>query len=409
MPVSRKPLSYTEFVTLLAFMVSIVAMATDVMLPALQEMGNDLGVTDPNDAQLVVTSLFVGFAVGQFLAGPLSDRYGRRPIIIGGYVVFVVGCGLSLIADSLDVMLAGRVLQGVGAAAPRVVSISLIRDGYEGRAMAKVMSVIMSVFILVPALAPSIGQGVMVFGGWPATFVLLLLMAVTACLWFGLRQPETLAPENQRPLTLSVLASGCAEAMRNPVVIGFTAATGCVFGAFLSYLSSAQQIFEQTFGVGDDFPLYFAAAALSIGAASVLNSLLVMRYGMRLLSTLALSGLVTLSAMFLILLLVTNQTPVVWQFMAWIMPSFFCVGLLFGNLNALAMEPLGHMAGLGSALVGSVSTVMSIPAGWLIGNLYDGTVIPMVSGFMCLGAAALVIVLWAGPYVDRPDLSRAKG
>lgn len=192
----RKPLSYAEFVTLLAFMVSIVAMATDLMLPALQEMGHDLGVSDPNDAQLVVTSLFVGFAVGQFLAGPLSDRYGRRPIIVGGYVVFVVGCVLSLIAQDLDVMLIGRVLQGVGAAAPRVVSISLIRDGYEGRAMAKVMSVIMSVFILVPALAPTIGQGVMMFGGWPSTFVLLLAMAVSACLWFGLRQPETLAVEN---------------------------------------------------------------------------------------------------------------------------------------------------------------------------------------------------------------------
>lgn len=200
-----------------------------------------------------------------------------------------------------------------------------------------------------------------------------------------------------------MLASGCIEALRNPVVLGFTAATGCVFGAFLSYLSSAQQIFEQTFGVGDDFPLYFAAAALSIGAASVLNSMLVMRFGMRLISTLALSGLVVWSGSFLALLMATDSTAVLWQFMAWIMPSFFCVGLLFGNLNALAMAPLGHMAGLGSALVGSVSTVMSIPAGWLIGNLYDGSVVPMVSGFLCMGIAALLIVLWAGPYVDRPQ------
>jgi len=386
---------------LLAFMVSIVAMATDVMLPALQEMGQNLGVTDPNDAQLVITSLFVGFAIGQLLAGPLSDRFGRRPVIIWGYAAFMVGCVLSLIAEDMTLMLIGRVLQGLGAAAPRVVSISLIRDGYEGRAMAKVMSVIMSVFILVPALAPSIGQGVMVFGGWPTTFVLLFFMALSACVWFGLRQPETLTPENQRPLTAAMLFSGCAEALRNPVVFGYTAATGCVFGAFLSYLSSAQQIFQQTFGVGDDFPIYFAAAALSIGAASLVNSMLVMRLGMRRISTVALVGVVALSGAFLALEMIAEGPILLWHFMAWIMPSFFCIGLLFGNLNALAMAPLGHMAGLGSALVGSVSTVMSIPAGWFIGNLYDGSAIPMVAGFLCLGAAALAIVLWAGPYVDR--------
>lgn len=389
-----KPLPLAEFVVMLAFMVSIVAMSTDIMLPALALIGNDLRVADPNDSQLVVSSLFVGFAIGQLIVGPLSDAYGRKPVIFAGYVIFVAGCVLSIVATDLTTMLVGRFLQGIGAAAPRIVSNSLIRDGYEGRAMARIMSIIMSVFILVPAIAPSIGQGVILVLPWQYTFVVLLAMAIAAAVWFGLRQPETLVPERRRALSVRNLVEGCAEILKMRVVVGYTLATGFIFGAFLSYLGSSRQVFQDTLHAGEMFSIYFGVAALALGAASLLNSMLVMRLGMRLLTHGALIGLVLLSGVFFAVFLAMEGRPSIVLFMAWQLTAFFCVGLLFGNLNALAMEPLGHMAGLGAALIGSVSTVISLPFGWAIGQMYDGTVLPLVGGFMVLGLAAFIIACW---------------
>ena len=389
-----KALPLAEFVIMLAFMVSIVAMATDIMLPALALIGEDLRVANPNDTQLVVSSLFVGFAIGQLIVGPLSDTYGRRPLILFGYVIFSVGCILSIVATDLTVMLIGRFLQGIGAAAPRVVGTSLVRDGYAGREMARIMSIIMAVFILVPAIAPSIGQGLIFVLPWEFTFVVLLAMAIVAASWFGTRQPETLAVENRRPLSVSNLLAGCVEILSMRTVLGYTIAMGCVFGAFLSYLSASRQVFQEALNAGEMFAIYFGLASLAIGAASVLNSLLVMRLGMRLLTQAALVGLVLSSVGFFALFHALDGQPSIALFMTWQLIAFFCVGLLFGNLNALAMEPLGKMAGLGAALVGSISTLISLPFGWLIGRMFDGTVLPLVGGFCLLGLAALTAACW---------------
>jgi len=389
-----KPLPLAEFVVMLAFMVSIVAMSTDIMLPALALIGEDLRVAEPNDTQLIVSSLFVGFAIGQLIVGPLSDTYGRRPVILVGYLFFVAGCILSIVASDLTAMLIGRFLQGIGAAAPRVVGTSLVRDGYAGREMARIMSIIMAVFILVPAIAPSIGQGLIFVLPWEFTFVALLVMAVSAFLWFGTRQPETLAPENRRPFSVSSLVAGCREILSMRTVLGYTLAMGCVFGAFLSYLSASRQVFQGALNAGEMFAIYFGLAALAIGAASLLNSVLVMRLGMRLLTQSALVALVLLSGGFFALFHALDGQPSVALFMTWQLAAFFCVGILFGNLNALAMEPLGKMAGLGAALVGSISTFISLPFGWLIGRMYDGTVLPLVGGFCALGLAALTAACW---------------
>jgi DHA1 family bicyclomycin/chloramphenicol resistance-like MFS transporter len=389
-----KPLRLAEFIVMLAFMVSIVAMATDIMLPALSMIGEDLRVGDPNDVQLVVSSLFFGFSVGQLIVGPISDTYGRKPVIFVGYFVFVVGCILSISSTDLATMLTGRFLQGVGAAAPRIVSTSLIRDGYVGRAMARIMSIIMSVFILVPAIAPSIGQGVILVLPWRYTFVVLLAMAVVAAVWFGVRQPETLARENRRALSLSNLVAGTIEVLSIRTVFGYTISMGFIFGAFLSYLGASRQIFQDALNVGDMFAIYFGVAALALGAASLLNSMLVMRLGMRLLTHWALVALVLLSGAFFAVFQSLDGQPSVSLFMAWQLAAFFCVGILFGNLNALAMEPLGHIAGLGAALIGSISTFISLPFGWLIGQMDDGTVLPLVGGFFSLGLAALIAARW---------------
>lgn len=391
------PLSLPEFVTLLAMMISILAMSIDAILPAFDSISRDFQLTNPNDAQLVLSAMFFGFAVGQIAAGPLSDCYGRKPIIYIGYVIFIAGCLLSIFATDFTVLLIGRVLQGLGAAAPRIVSIALVRDGYEGRAMARIMSIVMAIFILVPAIAPAIGQGIIAITDWRNIFTLLLCMAVIAFVWFGVRQPETLAIEQRRKFSFANIAGGIVETLGYRSVAGYTIASGIIFGAFLGYLNSAQQVFQIVYKSGDWFAVYFGAAALAIGVASIFNSKVVIRLGMRFMTWRALIGLTTSSIIFCIIVLWTNGIPDFWIFMTWIMITFFCCGILFGNFNALAMEPIGHMAGLGAAVVGSLSTFISLPLGWAIGNYFDNTVTPLVFGFAILSFIALLVVKWAEP------------
>ncbi|MEQ8666941.1 MAG: multidrug effflux MFS transporter [Rhodospirillales bacterium] len=389
-----RSLALPEFIALVAVTTSIVALATDVVLPALRMIGQDLEVSDPNDPQLVITTLFLGFSMGQLLAGPLSDSFGRKVVICLGYAVFVIGCVLSVAADDLSMMLAGRILQGFGAAGPRVVVMSLIRDLYEGRAMARIMSIVMSVFILVPAVAPALGQGILFFADWQSIFLMMIAFSIVGAVWLAARQPETLAHENRRVFSLRNVLEGYREAAGNRVAMGYSVCAGLIFGAFMSYLSSAQQVFQEVFDTGELFPLYFGAAALSIGAASVVNSMLVMRLGMRKLTQYGFAGVSGLSAIFLGFLLAVDPQPSITLFMAWLLPTFFFIGLQFGNLNALAMQPLGHMAGLGAALVGSVSTIMAVPLGWFIAGRFAGGLEPLVGGFCAMGLCALVVMAW---------------
>lgn len=394
MTTDPKALSRTEFIVLLATMISITAMAIDIVLPALNDIGAALNVSNPNDVQLVITSLMFGFASGQIFAGPLSDSFGRKPIIYLGFFILICGSLLSMLATSWEMMLVGRVLQGLGCASPRIVTLALVRDGYEGRAMAQIMSIVMAVFIIVPAVAPAIGQGVLLLADWRAMFGVLIGMAVLSGLWLGVRQPETLVPAKRRPFSIASILGGMGIVFRARLAVGYTITSGLIFGAFLAYLSTAQQIYEITFDLGEMFVVYFGFGALSIGVASIVNSVLVMRLGMRRLIWWALLGMIGLSAALLIPVLLADGVPPFWMFFTWLMTSFFCVGILFGNMNARAMEPLGEIAGLGAALVGAISSFMSLPIAWVIGQAFDGGVTSLVLGFGVCGIAALIAVVW---------------
>lgn len=401
LPTPTTPLSRGEFVVLIAFMVSIVAMSTDIMLPALAVIGQDLGIADPNDAQMIVTALFLGFGVGLLFAGPLSDSYGRKPVIYVGYCIFLLGCVMSALTETWELMILGRVLQGIGAAFPRVVTIAVIRDGFAGRQMASIMSFIMAVFVLVPMLAPAIGQGIILLSGWRATFVFLMIMAIAAAVWFAYRQPETLAVDNRRQFSPSALWAGTRQVFSSRAAIGYIFATGLINGAFIGYLSSAQQIFVEAYAAGSLFPLYFAIAALALGVASILNARLVLRLGMRILTWWATLGLAALSVAFILPAVMTGGLPPLWAFIAWLVAVFFCVGFLFGNFNALAMEPLGKIAGLGAGIVGAVSTLIALPLAFAIGNAYAGGVLHLVYGFAVLGIATLIVVVWTERGIPR--------
>ncbi|MBT4038973.1 MAG: multidrug effflux MFS transporter [Rhodospirillales bacterium] len=385
----------TEFVPLMALMISLIALSIDAMLPALPNIGSDLGAGTVNDQQLIVTSLLLGMGLAQMVYGPLSDTIGRKRAIYSGYVIFVIGCALSIWSTSFEMMLTGRVLQGVGAAGPRIICIALVRDQYEGREMARIMSFVMGVFILVPALAPVVGQGIIMLSHWRAIFVLFLVLSITAWIWFAVRQPETLLPEKRVPFTLSIIWSGVKETCGNRVSFGYTMVAGTIFGAFVGYLSSAQQMFDVIYGITEMFPLYFAVLALSIGTSSFINARLVMRFGMRLLSSHALRCLTAMSVAYFAYAFFVDMTPALELNMAYFVAAFLCTGILFGNVSAIAMEPLGHIAGVGAAVVGSLSTLLSVMLGGLIGQAFDGTVLPLVGGFTVLGLLAMAIMHWA--------------
>lgn len=390
----KSPLDFGEFVALMALMIALVALSIDMMLPALPEIGRELGAVRENDRQLIVTLIFLGMAIGQLFYGPISDSIGRKPTIYGGLALFIVGCFVSIGAQSFNVMLVGRFIQGLGVAGPRSVTLALVRDQYEGRRMARVMSFVMAVFILVPVIAPAIGQGVVLFAHWRVIFWIYLALAIIMLIWFGLRQPETLLPDQRIPFTVGRITQALREIIANRPAVGYTLMAGLISGAFLGFLSSAQQIFQEQYGLGAQFPLYFAILALSSGVASFVNAQLVMRYGMRALSKWALYGLFGLSLLFVGIAAAQNGTPLLWLTVGYFMLSFFAVGILFGNLNALAMEPLGHIAGIGAALVGSFSTLLSVPVGSLIGQNYNGTVLPLVGGFVVCSVLAIVTMIW---------------
>lgn len=391
---ASKP-SFAEFVTLVSMMMALTALSIDAMLPALSQIAADLQVQNANDRQLVISVIFLGLAAGQLFFGPLSDSIGRKPAIYGGFALYIVGSLLAMTATTFPMLLAGRVLQGIGVSSPRAVTLALVRDQFSGRAMARVMSFVMTVFIFVPMLAPVMGQGVLLFAGWRAIFGVFILLTLILSVWLALRQPETLPLERRAPFSLRRITAAVVEIVRSRIALGYTLTAGLVSGAFIGYLNSAQQIFQEQYALGELFPLIFAVIALSLGVASFLNSRLVMRFGMRFLVRTALLVIVFAAVVALALVQLSGVQPPLPLFMAYLMISFFCVGILFGNLNALAMEPLGHIAGIGAAVVGSLSTFLSAFLGALIGQNYNGTVMPLIFGLGILAGLSLVVVRWA--------------
>lgn len=381
-----------EFIALVAMLSSLTALSIDAMLPALGGIGRELGVVHQNDAQLILSALFLGLGCGQIVFGPLSDATGRKPLMFVGLGLFVVGSSLAMLAGDFQHMLWGRFLQGLGASAPRVLSMALVRDCFSGRAMARIMSFIMSVFILVPMLAPSLGQVVLMLANWRGIFLVFLILALIVFVWFWLRMPETLLPENRKPFRLQTFMYSAWEVLSNATAMRYTLTAGLIFGAFVGYLSSVQQVLQIQYGLGEWFPLVFALLALGLGTASFLNGRLVMRYGMHLLARRALLVFTLLSGLFWVVAWRTHGQPPLEILLVYLLLAFFAVGMLFGNLNALAMEPLGHVAGVGSAIVGSGSTLLSVPLGMLIGQSYDGTVLPVITGFFVLGVLAMALV-----------------
>ena len=380
-----------EFIFLAAFMMAVNSLAIDVMLPALQQIGANLGVESENHRQFVVSAYLFGFGLAQLFFGPISDRFGRRKPLFIGLVIYICSAfGIALI-PSFGGLLVLRFIQGIGAAATRVITISIVRDIYGGRQMAEVMSLISMTFMIVPVIAPGTGQLVMLFSTWHMIFVFIGVMATLILLWAYNRLPETLAPANVRPFTAKSVIGGFKVVLTNRSALCYTLATTVVFGALFGFINSAQQVFVDVFHAPELFTTIFALIAMFMAASSLLNSRIVGKLGMRRVSHGALLGYIALTGIHALVALAGHES--LWSFAILQGGAMFCFGLIGPNFGAMAMEPLGHVAGTASSVQGFVTTVIGALLGFYIGQHFNGTVVPLTLGFALCGLAALVVVL----------------
>lgn len=389
-PAPQRRLPLPEFVAMLAFLFATVAFSIDAMLPALPDIAAELTPDNVNRAQLILTVFMAGMGIGTLFAGPISDALGRKPAIYLGAAIYVVATLAAIFADSLEFLLAARFVQGLGAASPRIVGMALIRDLYSGREMARISSFVMMVFILIPALAPSIGAGIIWFSGWHGVFVAFILFALIGSAWLGLRQAETLPPAARRPLRIGPLSAAAREVLADRQVMLCTVILTLGFGQMFGLLSSAQQLFGETYGKGDSFPAWFALMALLSGAGTLLNATFVMRFGMRRIAKWAYVMQTVVSTAMLALTL-TDALPASLRFPAfffWAVSVFFMAGVTFGNLNALALQRMGHIAGMAASIIAALSTIAATLIAAPVGLLYDGTAIPAITATLICSALA---------------------
>jgi MFS transporter, DHA1 family, multidrug resistance protein len=387
----HRPMGFPEFVIVIASIMALNPLAMDMMLPALPSIGAAFNIADANHPQMVLSIFLLGFGVGQFVMGPLSDRFGRRPVLLGGMVVYGVASLLAIAAPSFETLLLARALQGLGTSATRVIATSVVRDCYAGRRMASVMSLAMMVFIAVPVVAPSFGQAVLLLTQWRGIFIVLMLYGLIALAWCALRMPETLPSELRKSLAIREVLGAFRQTLTNRQTLGYALAAGGVQGALFAFVFTSQQLFTDIYQLGHYFPLAFASIAVGIAIAGFLNSRFVGRLGMRVISHGALVGFVLVAAAMLVAAKLQMLPLSLMMTLAALM--MFTFGLMIANFTALAMEPQGHIAGTASSLYGSITTLLAIGIGMVIGQDYDGTLLPFSTGFFLCALAALAVVL----------------
>ncbi len=390
-PCRRAGLRRAELIALVATLMATNALAIDIMLPALGLIARDLSVASDNDRQLVVLAYVLGLGVAQLVAGPLGDRFGRKPVLIVCVLGYSLAGLLGTFAGTFWLLVASRAVQGMFAAGPRTLSVSLVRDLYEGVAMARLMSLVMMVFMIIPIAAPAIGQGILLVAHWRWTFGVLVLFGLVLAAWMGLRLKETLNPEARRPLSVSDLAASYRQVITTRQSRGYTIASGLVFGSLFAYLSSSEQLFGDTYDAAAEFALYFALIAVFMTASAFVNSRVVERVGVKRVAHRALLGFVAIAA--IQALLAGLGVLGLWPFVLSMSGLMFAFGLIGPNFTTLAMTPLGNIAGTASAVLGFASTAISAVLGGFVARQFDGTPLPFAVGVLLLGASALVVVL----------------
>lgn len=386
---TKKSPGRVEFILLMAAMSALDAFSIDAMLPALDQIGSDLNVVIENRRQYVITALFLGFSIGVLFYGFVADAIGRRVPVLFGFAVYIIGSIACIFSETFTVMLAGRVLQGIGAAGPYVIAIAIVRDSYKGEEMARLLSLVMMVFIGVPMFAPFVGQGLLLLSGWRTIFISLCMFAVATMVWFWLRQPETLESENKRSLEVSKIALTLREVLKHPVSLRYLVIIGFLAGAFIAYLSTAQQVFQEQYQLGVRFPVAFASLALIFGVGACINSRLVEKLGAVMLVRIATATIAVSSILFLLIYNDLNTLPPLSSYFVYNATVSCCFAFLFGNTTSIAMEPMGHIAGGASSIINSLSTLIAIVVATIIGSQITNTGHPVVIGYLSASVLAL--------------------
>ncbi len=372
---------------------SLVALSIDAVLPALEQIGISIGIKHSNDTQLLITMIFLGLGFGQLIFGPISDSLGRKPVVYFGFILFVIASFICVAATSIEMMVFGRILQGIGLSAPRTVSIAMVRDTFSGDYMAKVMSFIVVIFILVPVVAPAIGKVMLDLFGWRFIFYSQLIYGVFVMVWLWKRQVETLPKEKRVKFSTHLFVDGTKEFIKHKQAIIFTLISGFITGSFIVYLSASQIIFQEQYNLVDEFPFIFAGLAITVGLATFLNGTFVLKYGMLKLVT-VFTLFFTAIPLAYIFIFYGTPNPSISILLLFFGMQFFAIGFLFGNLRALAMQPIGHIAGIGAAINGFVSTLMAVPIATYIGKYVITTALPLFIGFFVCGTLSLIALYY---------------
>ncbi len=395
-------MSRGEFVALVAMMFATIAFSIDSMLPALPEIGAQLSPNDVNKAQLILTSFVLGMGIGTFFTGPLSDAFGRKPVIYVGSALYILAAAVAWTSSSLEMLLIARVVQGIGSAAPRVVAMAVIRDLYSGREMARIVSIAMMIFTLVPAIAPMLGAGVIALTGWRGIFASFIVFSLITIFWMGLRLPESLAVENRRPLRLPLMMDAARQMFAHPTVrVSIMVQTLCL-GMLFTMLTMVQPIYDIIHDSAESFPFWFGFVALMSGSASLLNAALVIKLGMRRIVTWVLGAQIVFTTSVIILNTADLSPSVSFAvFVSWQTAVFFMAGMTMGNLNAIAMEPMGHIAGMAASVIGAISTVFAAAIAAPIGLLFDGSIAPLAAGILTMSTLGFGLMLHMGRIENR--------
>jgi DHA1 family bicyclomycin/chloramphenicol resistance-like MFS transporter len=395
-------MGFRQFVAFVAALMAVNALGIDIMLPALPAMSQALGITIENQRQFIIAAYVFGFGGAQLLYGPLSDRLGRRPILLVTLTLFAIASVAATFATDFTTIVVARLLQGVAAASSRVLAVSIVRDCYSGRQMARVMSLSFIVFLAVPILAPSVGQLILFVGPWPWIFYFLAAFGLAVVLWGYFRLPETLHAEYRRPISVAALLSASGEVVSNRYALGYTIASALLFGGLMGYINSVQQIFADVFQRPAIFTTVFAATAGTMAVGSFFNSRIVERLGTRRVSHTALIAFIAISGLHLAIAASGHES--VLGFAILLAATMGCFALAASNFGSMAMEPVGHIAGIASSMQGFLSTVGGAVVGLLIGQSFDGSTVPVAAGFFITGCLSLLVVL----IVERGRLFHAQ-
>jgi len=390
-------MSRTEFIALIAMMFATIAFSIDAMLPALPEIGAQLSPDNVNRAQIILTAFVLGMGAGTFVTGPLSDAFGRKPVMLAGGIVYIAAAFVAWWSTTLEVVLAARLVQGLGAAGPRIVAMAVVRDLYSGREMARMVSIAMMIFTIFPAFAPLMGAGIIALAGWRGIFLAFILFSLVSMLWMELRLPETLPRENRRAFRAPLLAAALREMATHPTVrLSIVVQTLCLATLF-SMILSVQQVYDLIFGRAENFPIYFGVVALISGSASLLNAAIVVRVGMRRIVTWSLGIQIGLAGLMLAAAGMGLTLDVLfWVFIVWQTCLFFMAGTTLGNLNAIGMEPMGHIAGMAASIMGALSTVGAALLSAPVGLMFNGTIQPLAAGVLVFSVVGFTLMLQMG-------------